>query len=61
MTRPATPAAAGTGPDVGSGGQPLLRGGLDLAVAMSPGQLDPDLGVDPDHDVSPPWERSCVT
>jgi hypothetical protein len=36
-----------------------LGGGLDLAVAVSPGQLDPDLGVDSDHDASPPLTRSC--
>jgi hypothetical protein len=42
----------GTVPVGGRGGdQPPLHGGLDLTVAMAPGQLDPDVGMDSDHDV----------
>lgn len=36
--------------DVAAGDQAPLGRGLELMVAVAPGQLDPDLGMDPDHD-----------
>jgi hypothetical protein len=41
---------AGTRWDVAAGDQAPLGGGLELTVAVAPGQLDSDLGMDPDHD-----------
>ncbi len=42
---------AGVGRNIAAGDQAPLLGGPELTVAVAPGQLDSDLGVDPDHDV----------